>query len=797
MNIKKKKENIYIMPTNAKKKMQLAKKKKQTVYIFGATCYGKTEFVKQFLKIYNYLYYSCLESVQNFDEILGTNYFEKKKIEIVVIDDLQAVYGERTKKKICELILKQDIWLILISRCSVPSWIMISYVKTNMMIISEDDIRLRKSEICEMGRQYNLELTEKELSYMEKFSEGNAFPILQTMQRIQEGYKVGPDLTHINTELMISYIEKNLLPSWDKEVLDFLLKMCVVEEFDIELAELITGNSKVLALIEKTKETGNFLFQKKETYFIRPLLLMALRNHILKIYGLEWIKKYQYNAGLYYEIHDRLPEALQMYDRSGEQKKIRDILLRNARKNPATGFYFELREYYLRLTEKDAEDEPDLMAALSMLYSLMMQPEKSEYWYDKIKKYAKMSEGILKRNAEIRLAYLNVALPHRGIKGLTEILVNLSRVILLYDWSLPEFSLTSDLPSVMNGGKDFCEWSKHDKKLAAAIGKPVTLVLGRYGKGLVNEALGESFFEKGENDFETLKLLSRAQVEAENGGKKELLFAIIGLQSRLHLLGGDFILAKEMMVSYRKKLNKEDPKQLFLNVQAFLCRLYFYENNNKAIEQWIQEEAPDENEVFFVMERYRYLTKVRYYILHTEYKKGLSLLERLRYYANQCDRIYVLMEVEILESIIRNRMGEEWKELFGKLLQKANEYQFIRIFSQEGAAIFPLLKEYRYYYIPDNKKSKKWWNQIYNETEKVAEYYPGYLNSKSVSIKDFSENAIRILQLQASGMTIHQIAQTIGLSEATVKYHAAENYRKLNVRGKTEAVQKAKSLKII
>lgn len=53
MNIKKKKDIIYAMPASAKKKMQMAKKKKQTVYIFGATCYGKTEFVKQFLKIYN------------------------------------------------------------------------------------------------------------------------------------------------------------------------------------------------------------------------------------------------------------------------------------------------------------------------------------------------------------------------------------------------------------------------------------------------------------------------------------------------------------------------------------------------------------------------------------------------------------------------------------------------------------------------------------------------------------------------------------------------------------------------
>lgn len=111
--------------------------------------------------------------------------------------------------------------------------------------------------------------------------------------------------------------------------------------------------------------------------------------------------------------------------------------------------------------------------------------------------------------------------------------------------------------------------------------------------------------------------------------------------------------------------------------------------------------------------------------------------------------------------------------------------------------MFPLLKKIKSRYIPDSKTGKEWWHQVYAETEKVARYYPGYLSEETVSSKNFSENALRILQLQAEGMTIHQIAQVMGLAETTIKYHASETYRKLNVKGKTDAVQKAKSLKII
>ena len=260
-------------------------------------------------------------------------------------------------------------------------------------------MRLRKSEIREMGLRHGLELTEEELAYSEKYSEGNGFAVLQTMQQVLEGYKIGPELTSRNTELMSAYIEKNFLPVWDKEVLDFLVKVSVVEEFDLELAEFITGNPRVCSLIEKSRETGNFLFQHQGIYYIRPTLLISLRSYAAKEYGREWIKELQYNAGLYYEIHDRLLEALKMYEQSGNEKKIRDILLRNARQNPAAGFYFELRNYYLRLTEEEVEGEPELMGAISMLYSLLMQPEESEYWYHKLEKYSKMEKGIARRNA--------------------------------------------------------------------------------------------------------------------------------------------------------------------------------------------------------------------------------------------------------------------------------------------------------------------------------------------------------------------------------------------------------------
>ncbi len=54
------------------------------------------------------------------------------------------------------------------------------------------------------------------------------------------------------------------------------------------------------------------------------------------------------------------------------------------------------------------------MAGISMLYSLLMQEEESEYWYKKLKIFVATAKGGQKREGLSWLSYLDIALPHRG-----------------------------------------------------------------------------------------------------------------------------------------------------------------------------------------------------------------------------------------------------------------------------------------------------------------------------------------------------------------------------------------------
>ena len=108
-----------------------------------------------------------------------------------------------------------------------------------------------------------------------------------------------------------------------------------------------------------------------------------------------------------------------------------------------------------------------------------------------------------------RLAWLDISLPQRGAEGLTTIIPAVFRLLTNKEVTLPAFSITSALPGLMNGGKDFSQWSPKDDLLYKTIRVPVEVILGKDGVGLADYAVAESKFGKGEDiSGRMLKIIS-------------------------------------------------------------------------------------------------------------------------------------------------------------------------------------------------------------------------------------------------------------------------------------------------
>ena len=785
----------YIAPASALKKLKKARNLSQTVYLYGATGYGKTELVRQYLSGRRYTYLSC-EELPWEDGALPRSEPGRQNRRVVVIDDLHRLKSEKLRQEILALEEREDIWLILVSRSPLPAWLMPRHIKSVFVVVSEDDLRMGRDEITAYLDARGVVYTEEDIQYLQNTAEGNAYVLHHVALRMKEGQSPGPELRTEIREAFASYLENVVLVRWDSDLLEFLMQVSVVDEFTLELAEMISGNLHVTALLEQAAEAGNFIFQEDGTYRLRPVLIDALRNRALKLYGRERVKDFKYNAALYYEMHDEVVPALRLFEECGKTERIKNLLIRNARMNPGNGHYYELRRYYFNMDEREIEDSPVLMAGMSMLHSMLMDDEKSEYWYEKLKAFATNAKGGVRREALSRLAYLDIGLPHRGSRDVLEIIKNIPALLFDKGNRLPEFSVTSNLPSTMNGGKDFCHWSPDDTKLAKTVGPLVERVLGSYGKGLVKAALGESYYEKGEDNYKVMSLLARAQVETGQGGTMEIAFAAVGIRVRLSLLQGDSTAARELLASFEQSVREHRAVQLLPNIQALRCRLALYEGDMDMVERWMKT-APDEDREFCVLERYRYLTKVRCYLANGEYTKAQALLEKLRYYAEQTGRPYVRMETGLLSAITKERVGGPWQEELAIVLKEVERYRFLRLITEEGAAVWPLFQREKKALQEAGTLNKDWLRRLLAEAEEVARRYPLYLKKRAAVAADFKGVALTILRLQADGLSVNRIAQRLDLKPDNVKYHIKENYRKLNVDNKTDALLAARSLGLL
>ena len=587
------------------------------------------------------------------------------------------------------------------------------------------------------------------------------------------------------------FLEMHVYAQWDVELQEFFMDISIVESFTVKLASMLTGRSDVEQLIARAEETGNF-FEIRGSDGIwkcRWAMRQSMQQRLHRKRTTEQIKRLYYTAGLYYELKNQVPEALAMYEKYNDMDSISRLLISNARKNPSGGHYYELRKYYMALSEEIIEKSPILMASMSLLQSMLMNVEDSERWYQKLEAYAKNHSGSQKKEAQSRLIYLKLALPHRGLADMPKLLEETQLQMRERQIMLPELSATSNLPSIMNGGKDLWAWFRYDKKELLHIGKCAEFVLGKYGRGLISTLQAEYYFETGKDIFEIFSHVEKGKMEADSSGKLEQIFVGTGILAWLSVMKNDIEGAATTLSAFRSRACKEAPN-LLPNIDALICRVQLYKGDDGS--EWMQK-SPDEHKEFCGLDRFGYLTKIRVYIRLEKFDAAYCLVQQILYYAEVMQRTYIHIEATLLLALIQYCTGQEkWKDNLQKCISQAEQYELVRLFTRKGPVLAQIFEKEQFEW-----KNAGFKQQVFDEIAQMRAFYPQYLDYHWTNRLVLSENAVKILKMQSQGLSSAAIAEKMNLSEATVKYHCRENYRKLGVNNKTAAIAEARKRKLI
>ena len=781
-------DNIIVKPSVEKQFDRFLRQGR--VLFFSAPCgFGKTVLADALLRGRNVLRQSAADpdcaippSAQDWD--------------ILLIDDLQLMQEEVGQQALCELIRSSpERHFVLLSR-GVPPGCLTAFQYTGLMTVLEaDDLLFDADDVRRLLRLYGVEAADSEIDGILKESVGYPLGVAITARCMSPGKPWTPGLVARVFREVFLYFETAIYRRFDLPVRRFLLELAPFESFDLEMARMVSGDPRAGERLDwLLRYTTMLRYDDCQRFHFwsgfRAFLLWEMERE----YTEEKRRALLSRGGLYYELKEDFSSALDCYTRGGDHAKVSELLIRNAELHPGMGHYAEMEQYYRALPEAEILASPSLMQGMSMLCALSADYDGSEHWYGCLKRFVERcgKEDAAGRQARGRLAWLDISLPQRGVKRLTDTIPAVFQLLTNKELSLPSFSVTSALPSIMNGGKDFSPWSKKDDLLYHTMRIPVEAVLGRDGVGLADCAIAESKFEKGEDISPRMLPLVQRMNDIRRGGTPDMEFAVSGLLARSQLASGQPADARRTIEVLRECFAERGLTRFLPNMDAMLCRIALHTGDLDEADVWYRVKAPREPMHINILKRYQYFTQAMVELANGKPDSALLTLTPMEPYCTACMRYIDTIHLKMLTAIaLYQKRDEAWREPLTAALALAEEYRFIRTVSVYGTAVLPLLDAL------DWDGDKAWRKRLMAAVRTQAAFYPHFLEPRLAPGEELTPTELQILHLLCADKSNAEIAQIMDVKLPTVKTHVSHILDKLDVKRRAEAKTAAKKLHLV
>lgn len=757
------------------------------ILMFNSPCgFGKTTVAKVLIKK------EGIKATElTFKELAAGQSFNDS--DIVLIDDIQNLNDDE-RKNLCSYVASHpEQKFILISRGAIPGDLIPFRIAGVLDEVCEEDLFFSRQMLSEYLSERGIKMSETELNALMKLTSGYPAAIEVCTDILSRGSLLDRNLYNDVLYRIYEYWDEMIFCRFDLPMRRFIMELAPFESFSVDLAKMISGNVHAGELLVKIKKTTRMLKsgQNGESYFwehFRKFLMWETEHYCTD----KQIKALYSRGGLYYELHEEYVKALEFYTKSGESDKVSELIIKIMAKHPGMGYYEDLEDYYNILSDETVSQSPALMQGKSMLCALKNDYDTSEYWYGQLKEFAEVRRisDAAAREAKHRLVWLDISLPQRTATVMENAIERAFELLESNETDLMPVSVTSNLPSIINGGKDFSEWCKKDDELNFKMKNKIEAVMGRDGFGLMECAVAESKFEKGENISERMLSLVSKLSEIRTKGTADIEFAIISLIARSRSDSGKAEEAWQMIEEMRSRFKEAGDTRFLPNIDAMLLRIALRTNNEEYIEEWYRERAPKDSLNIKVMKRYCYFSRAMAEVARGDYEAALLTLSPLEPYFIKCKRYLDLIQFYVISAIAR--FGQEdirWRDDLKSAVGISKEYGFVRPIGIFGAAVLPLLEE-----ICDGDEFSE---KLIKTARNQAINYPDLMKPKSSEFEKLTEAELQVLKLVCADKSNGEIGEILNIRLATVKSHMSHILQKLRVSRRSEAKTKAEKLHLI
>lgn len=672
---------------------------------------------------------------------------------------------------------------ILTGRCTIPPCFKCMELEDKLCCLGLNDIVFSYDMLTGYCNEQKLKLSKMEIHYLLKWSFGHPLFIKTVFRNIKNNENDIKRLCFQAEEDLYTYFDVKLFSLMNETEQKCLLYTASCFECNKEIISLISDSDyKVYNnIMQKTSLAANDI---KGQGSVIPIFRRYFMKKQRELLDTDAIKEINEKLSEYYFNKNSIKKAVYYEKLAGNNNKIAYILEKNSLENHVGLVdYYDLEEYYLSLNEEMVLQSPALLSGLSMIHSLCGRIDESE-------KRAGQLEKLLtneKNNSEAYnkilgcVLYLNMALPHRGNRHMIKSIVDTSKIVTDYGLNIQNMSITGNMPGVISGEKDLCNWSKNDMFLYKVMKKPIEILFGKSGQGLVEIGFGEFAYER--NNFEkAVEYLSIGLTKSEISETCELYFAGQAIMFKYLIAEGKSKSAESLIQNVDKKLINLNAGHLLPNMYAFNVKQGMNVAHPIIARRWMQKQLEKENKRFYYTRRYEYLLMIRIWIMEGDYSQALLLTERILVYACINHRKYIEMEATLLKCLILFRMkNESYVELLKELVDELEKYKFVRIVADEGAAVYDMLNSIMI--------KSDFYNVLLEAVKRQKMLYPNYLQNLNYSKSVLTDKEIIILKYLSKGLKNAEIADILAVTTYAVKYHLVNIYEKLGVDNRSSAVK--------
>lgn len=579
------------------------------------------------------------------------------------------------------------------------------------------------------------------------------------------------------------------------------------------------------------------LFPYVDEEFFRDIVKIALRNDELLWLVHSGILIYEQDTG-YYQIRDMMKsfmektvpndghiddqiirEAAYWYDKKGltkeavlcfntmkEKEELSAYLVSHVQEIMLGLEYEELRgclQY-----EKDREGRPEEWFLQGIL---LLHDEKYEQVHviqQRLKeRYHSTKEEEKKRVAELllNLLYQNSRIGVKEWIGVAERYLDEKEKVHLY-------TLTNKGINICCGAKNLSSFFTEGIKQQREYKKRWKMIVCEEQEGCFDIAEIEYLLETN-REKQAVEKLQEILAQTQDYSEQNQLIGIYGIMCKLYRKKVNDSFYEITMYFIETQLKSRHNLWMDRNMKA--CRIYYeaWRDGRDQLAYWIRYDAPENGEHITYENAYVHMIKGIGFLSFHQYDKAYPILENVSFFYKRKNNLLYLIKSIFGQAVALyglNRHTEALK-LATEAITLGAKYRYVGIYTEFGKIGYELIRLYQQVIKGgeekrSGKKKKYYYGNIlhasYEDYQSILlrcakKEMRHYAAEENVEKDRLTTTELLVLKAVSSGMSNREIADEMNIKQTTVKTHLYTIYRKLDVKSRVAAVNRAKESGIL